>query len=350
MESLTGKSSTFNSESVKTVLADGLFKYILYHNDKIMRKRVDHLSYSAEDPLKSIDQYPLSKFYSYDEKNAKPIDKKAPKQETKEHKTKFISISPIIKSWLVTLCGRLAHECDSAYDELNTAIQKIGCSAIDLDNVMFSKSYNMNIFKYVAKVVGQHEHLLKKRMSEAVGLEEPLSKKYYERYEQHYPTRRNNKTIADWLAKLTDEFFKVIACWISSKNWFDRDATLVEKNFAWVLWQLAENTEYDADLGKFIYEMRFEICKEKPPAPVIDFEIDMENLNENTKKIMETKKSRGKKAEPNKIVDQLGTSMQDNLVFSSQSVQPQMTLPPQYQQSLMGQGVVPQSLTLPLSF
>ena len=344
MDKLIGESCTFSSESVKTSLADGLVKYVLFHNDRMIRPRTDHLSYLSSDPSKDINPYPTDKYYTYDEKNIKQtqVDKKTPKSvEEKEHKAKFISIGPMIKKWLATLCSRLAYECDAAYNDLNIKLLTLGFNSQELDNVMFSKNLDINLFKLIAKVVSQHEYLLQKRMSDASGLEVLFASKYFERYELHHPTRKNNKTIADWLAKLTDDFFKVLACYISSKNWYDRDATLVEKNFAWILWQLSENTQYDVDLGKFIHEMRLNLNVETVVDTTNLVTLDFTQLSDQAKKIEEMKveqKKKGrtsKKAEPNKSISGLSEALLASSISTNPALLPSTVVPPVPIQSIM---------------
>jgi hypothetical protein len=118
-----------------------------------------------------------------------------------------------------------------------------------------------------------------------------------------------NVRIAGWLAQVIDSFFKILACYISSKNWYDRDATLTEKNFPWILWQLAENTEYESDLEKFIYEMLINFCEEDPVNTSNLITFSMTNLSAKAQEIMNMapvkKPARGKKAEPNRTVTNL---------------------------------------------
>jgi hypothetical protein len=330
MDQLIGINCTFQSESAKTMLADGFVKSILYHNDNVIRPRKDHLNYQQGPLVQATDPYPADKFYTYNDKITKPVvaDKKAPKPaETKEHKNKFITVGPAIKKWLATICSRLSYECDLVFSDLITVLQSGTANSGSLDAVMFGKNLNINLFKLVAKIVGNHDVLLKKHMN-FTSLERDVSLKISERYEAHHPTRLGNLQIAGWLAKLIDDFFKVLGSYISSKNWHDRDATLVEKNFGWILWQLAENTEYDNDLGKFIHEMRLNLCDEEVVDTSNYISFDLSQMSEAAKQIMaapvEQKKkgSRGKKAEPNKTVTTLNEVQTPQM---TQFVQPQLT-------------------------
>jgi hypothetical protein len=313
MEQLIGVDRTFCSEATRNLLADGLVKYILFHNDKAIRARSYHMSYAPEDITKVVDPYPADKYYNFQDKITKPpvADKKAGKKatpEVKEHKTKFISVSPAIKKWLSTICSRLIHECNQAYPELYVRLQSSEVSDSGLDSAMFAKSYDINLFKLISKIVGNHEYVLKTKMNISV-MEEDLVNKIKDRFQQEHPARMYNVRIAGWLAQVIDSFFKILACYISSKNWYDRDATLTEKNFPWILWQLAENTEYESDLEKFIYEMLINFCEEDPVNTSNLITFSMTNLSAKAQEIMNMspvkKPARSKKAEPNRTVTNL---------------------------------------------
>ena len=190
---------------------------------------------------------------------------------------------------------------------------------------MFAKSYDINLFKLISKIVGNHEHVLKTKMSISV-MEEDLVNKIKDRFQQEHPARMYNVRIAGWLAQVIDSFFKILACYISSKNWYDRDATLTEKNFPWILWQLAENTEYESDLEKFIYEMLINFCEEVDTSNLITFSLT--NLSAKAQEIMNMtpvkKPSRGKKAEPNRTVTNLNETP---IVIAQNPIINQLTFP-----------------------
>ncbi len=328
MDQLIGLNCTLQTESTKTLLSDGLVKYVLYHNDKIIRNRTNHLSYLPEYFIKMEDPYPSDKFYTFEEKMIKPIHTNKTKSvENKNRKNKFISIGVGVKKWLSLFCSRITYEADLVFNDLLKELQSNTVNTNNLDTVMFRTEFNINMFRLVAKIVANHDYLLKTRMQITI-LEKDLISKITERYEAHHPMRNGNLQIAGWIAHLIDDFFKVLACYISSKNWYDRGATLNENDFAWILWQLSENTEYERELSNFIDEIRLNLYEEK-----IDdtnhIEFDLNVLSDGIKNLMTNptepknkgKNNRGKKPEPNKTITNLA-EIQPSVVFPIQ-IQPQ---------------------------
>ncbi len=294
--SFIGLNCTFENDNVRNKIADGLVGYVLYHN-KVINSRTDQRSYALNYfGDNSFDPYPSSEYITFEDKI----------NSVKTEKTKkFITINPIVKKWLGYLCARVAHECDMVYNDLAACMKSGAVDLNSLDSVMFSKSFEMDIFRLIAKIVGNHTYLLENFMQVSL-LEVEFSGRIYEGYEKQHTLRPYNKNIADWISKLLDDFFKVIAVYISNKNWFDRDATVNEKNLPPILWVLAQNTEYHESLSTFfVYVMSLVTEKKEVINVNNNFTFNMTNATQETLAIMatsiETKKSRAKKAEPNKV-------------------------------------------------
>ncbi len=306
MESIIGNRCPFNTDSVRNKIADGLINNILYHNE-VIRSRNEQRSYNYEhfgDLM--YDPYPSNEYITFQDRVNPPLDEK--KKAVKIEKTKkFISVATNIKKWLGFICSRVAHEADMLFAELSNVLNSGSTNTMDLDNVMFSKKFEFNLFRLIAKCVGNNEYLLKKHMNIQL-LESEIANKIKERYDLSNPMRTYNKNVADWLGKLLDDYFKLIAVHISLKNWFDRDATVSEKNLPPILWLLAENTEYDETLYDFLSYVVPNTVDEKPETPSENLiQFDMTNLSEvaqsiHNMKLEPPKRGKSKKAEPNKAV------------------------------------------------
>lgn len=327
METIVGYNCTFNSDSTRGKIADGLINYILYHNE-VIRQRSDQRTYLQEHfGNLSYDPYPTTEYITFQDRVHPTLDDK--KKPVRVEKTKkFISVSTNIKKWLGFICSRLAFEADSVFGELTKKLSNGSTNTNDLDSVMFSKCFEFNLFRLVAKIVSNNEFTLKKFMNIQL-LETDIANKIKERYDVSHPLRQYNKNVADWLGKLLDDFFKVIAVHVSLKNWFDRDATISEKNLPAILWILAENTEYYESLYDFLSYVVPNTTEEKVETSsenLITF--DMSNLSEvaqaiNNTKLEPAKKSRAKKVDPSKIVTIPALS-----VFPLQPVLTQLTMLP----------------------
>ena len=247
MDMIIGSNCTFDTDNMRNRIADGVIVYVLYHNNTI-RLRTEQLSY-VEESYNNIeyDPYPENEYFTFndkiksDEKGKVKVDKKK----------KFITISSFVKKWLACFCSRLAYEADESFDELSAKLNANCNSYGELDAVMFNKNLDFNLFALVAKIVANNDVMIKKYMNIQI-LEAEISYKIKERYDLKHSMRQYNKNIADWLGKLLDDFFKVIAVHISLNNWFDRNAIINEKNFPACLWLLAENTNHADVLYEFL--------------------------------------------------------------------------------------------------
>lgn len=297
MEEIIGTNCVFNNDTVRNKLAAGLVNYILYHNEHI-RSRYGQRSYLPDycDNLE-YDPFPVAEYITFDDKmNNTPAT-----QAKNKNGKKFISVSTSIKKWLGYICSRVAFEADQVYEELKNKISNGSTNTNDLDNVMFSKKLEFNLFKLIAKIVANNDYLLRNFMKVQL-LETDIANKIKEKYDLSHALRLYNKNIADWLGKLLDDFFKLIGVHISLKNWFDRDATVNEKNLPPVLWLLAENTEFSESLYDFLSYIAPSTKENKAITQSDVLDLDFGNLSEEVKNIsIDTKKGRGKKVDANKI-------------------------------------------------
>ena len=305
MNSIISNNCAFNNDNTRNKIADGLINYILYHNETI-RARSDQRSYLQEYFGDfSYDPYKVSEYITFKDRVTPVLDDK--NKPVKIEKTKkFISVSPNIKKWLVFTCSRLLLEADMVFAELSSKLKSGSTNTSDLDSVMFAHTFEFSLFCLIAKVVDNNDVLLKKYMNIQL-LESDIATKIKESYDHSHPMRQYNKNIADWLGKLLDDFFKVIAAHISLKNWFDRDATISEKNLPAVLWILAENTEYADSLYEFLSYVVPNSVEEKVAKPCGDLiTFDMSNLTKVALEIKNSqvpvKKTRAKKGTANSAV------------------------------------------------
>lgn len=303
MDSIIGHNCPFSNDNNHNKIADGLINYILFHNE-IIRKRSEQRSYvQGYFGDFKYDPFPDNEYVTFEDRINPPLDEK--KKPIKIDKTKkFISVNSNIKKWLGFICSRVAFEADAVFNELAYKLNSGSTNTADLDNIMFNKSFEFNLFKLIANCVGNNEFMLKKFMNIQL-LETEISNKIKERYDLSYPLRQYNKNIADWLGKLLDDFFKLLAVHISLKNWFDRDATINEKNLPSILWLLAENTNYSESLYDFMSYIVPNTMNEKTETStddIIDFDFSKLSVVVKNNNVEPIKKTRGKKAEPNKIL------------------------------------------------
>jgi hypothetical protein len=279
------------TETFKNHLSDSIVAYILYHNDESIRKRTGHLSYQKDQFLNdTYDPYPIDEYILYKDLSIKV------KTKTK----KFIAVNPNVKKWFALICARLIFETDQLFDKLSHKIDDNLLTNSNLDAIMYENNFEFNLFKLIGSIVGNHGKLIKKHMpiSLADGF---LKDRILDQYRiNHGNPRQGDSDIAYWLSKLLDNFFKIIAIELSIKNWYDRDATVNEKNLPPILWKLAENTDFENDLYEFLgYIVQSDVVdfgeNKMVPLELDASDIDPAVLEKMKLKLQNDDKKKGKK-------------------------------------------------------